>query len=92
MAPCAKTTLIIPFGVLAPLVHTLGGAALVLLGTIVLVLGVFAVGVLLLMRSHRSRITPDRRRASPLLPDAWQEAGRRLTPPDEPPSEGIQDH
>ena len=57
-------------------------AALVLLGTMALLLGLFIFGVALLARSHRKRIVGGRRPTSDDHPDdpkdAWREAGRRL--------------
>ena len=61
------------------------GVALILLGTITLLLGLFVVGVVLLARSNRQRMAGGRPPAEVDGPDAWQEAGRRLDP-DDPPS------
>ncbi len=56
--------------------------AIVLLGTIVLLLGVFFAGVVLLTRSQQRRVR-DRDVPPPtVLPDAWSEAGRRMQTPD----------
>lgn len=67
-------------------------SALVLLGTIVLLLGVFFVGVVVLTRSYRRRQRRRDDRASPTLPDPWREAGRRMEPPaaasPDPPEDG----
>ncbi|MHC4415924.1 MAG: hypothetical protein ACYS0G_11630 [Planctomycetota bacterium] len=57
------------------------GPALLLVGTTVLLLGLFFVGVVMLTRSYRRRFGSRRARPSGVLPDAWQEAGRRLEAP-----------
>jgi hypothetical protein len=58
------------------------GPAVLLTGTIVLLLGLFAAGAILLARSHRRRLARSGPRPAEPLTDAWQEAGRRLGPPD----------
>jgi hypothetical protein len=56
--------------------------AAILLGLVVLALGLFALGAVLLARSHRRRLrSHDRLREEPPAAgptDAWREAGRRL--------------
>jgi hypothetical protein len=58
------------------------GPAVIVLGTIVVLLVLFGLGAVLLARSHRRDVrTADRKPPEPVT-DAWQEAGRRLEPPD----------
>ncbi|MHC4082523.1 MAG: hypothetical protein ACYS15_13040 [Planctomycetota bacterium] len=60
------------------------GPTVILIGTIVLLLGVFALGAVLLAGSHRRRLkTGGERPARDPQTDAWQEAGRRLEVPEE---------
>jgi membrane protein implicated in regulation of membrane protease activity len=59
------------------------GSVIVLFGTIVLLLALFALGVVLLARSHRRRLAPRDRAAPEPHTHAWREAGRRLRVPDE---------
>lgn len=59
------------------------GPAIVLFVTIVLLLGLFALGAVLLARSHRRRLAAADRGTAATSPDPWQEAGRRLRVPDE---------
>lgn len=59
------------------------GPVAILLVTIVFLLGLFALGAVLLARSSHRRGGADRRPAPPPSPDAWREAGRRLTAPPE---------
>jgi hypothetical protein len=55
----------------------------VVLVTIVGLLALFALGAILLARSsHRRLESTGKPEADPPPPDAWREAGRRLTPRD----------
>ncbi len=57
------------------------GSAFLLLGTIVLLLGLFVVVAIMLTRSYRRRQEGPRQRETAPSPDAWQEAGRRMQVP-----------
>ena len=59
------------------------GSVIVLFGTIVLLLGLFALGVVILARSHRRRLAAADRATPQPHTDAWAEAGRRLEVSDE---------
>jgi hypothetical protein len=59
------------------------GPVAILLVTIVFLLGLFALGAVLLARSNHRQAGADRRSAPQPPLDAWREAGRRLTPPPE---------
>lgn len=54
------------------------GQALLLVGTIAVLLAVFVLGVLLLTRSRQWRSPPGGGQSTELSPDAWEEAGRRI--------------
>ncbi len=52
--------------------------ALVALGIITLLLGLFLIAAFVLMRVHHRRLDAPRRSAEAPQPDAWEEAGRRM--------------
>ena len=52
--------------------------AMVALGTIVLLLGLFVIAAIILMRMHHRRLDAPRRPSETPQSDAWKEAGRRL--------------
>lgn len=57
------------------------GSAFLLLGTVVLLLGLFVVVVIMLTRSYRRHQEGPRHRETGPTPDAWEEAGRRMPVP-----------
>jgi hypothetical protein len=58
------------------------GPVAIVLGTIVLLLGLFALAAVLLARSSHRRAEPGSKRPPEPPTDPWQEAGRRLAPPE----------
>jgi hypothetical protein len=59
------------------------GPTVVLVGTIVGLLALFALGAVLLAGFHRRRLERGSKQPSDAYTDAWKEAGRRLEVPDE---------
>ncbi len=59
-------------------VSSIQAPALVTLGTIVLLLGLFVIAVMILMRVRHRRLDAPRRSSPAAQPDAWEEAGRRM--------------
>ena len=52
--------------------------AIVAVGTIVLLLGLFAITAIILMRMYHRRLDVPRRSSQTPQLDAWEEAGRRM--------------
>ena len=52
--------------------------AIVAVGTIVLLLGLFAVAAIILLRMYHRRLNVPRRSSQAPQLDAWEEAGRRM--------------
>ena len=57
---------------------SLMASVLLILGTIMVLLGLFLVGALVIGRLRYHRLDPPPRAPESDLPDAWEEAGRRL--------------